>query len=171
MVVCLKDGIELPPPISFDIEDEAVQLPTTIQNFICHPDGQEIVRKFLEQYFLIFDSDSREPLMQAYHHDSALYSMTTAYPYGQKNSSAWLNWYSTDNRNILKVKDTERRFKLLKKGSVEIVNFIKEMPESKHDMHSFTVDLVLYTVSIYVFNFLLFFHFRKSLFLICKEKS
>lgn len=78
-----------------------------------------------------------------------MYSMTSAYPYGQsqKTSTAWLNWYNTDNRNVMKVKDADRRFKLLKQGSVEITDFLKVMPESKHDMHSFTVDLVLFTVS------------------------
>lgn len=123
-------------------------MPPSIQNFICNPEGQDIVRKFLEQYFLIFDGDTREPLIQAYH-ESAMYSLTSAYPYGQsqKTSTAWLNWYNTDNRNLLKVKDTDRRFKLLKQGSVEIINFLKEMPESKHDMNSFTVDLVFFTVS------------------------
>lgn len=96
---------------------------------------------------MIFDSDSREPLIQAYH-ENALYSITSAYPYGQsQKTAAWLNWYNTDNRNIMKVKDTDRRLKLLKQGSVEIISFLKDMPETKHDMHSFTVDLVLFTVS------------------------
>lgn len=97
---------------------------------------------------MIFDSDSREPLIQAYH-ESAMYSMNMAYPYGQspKTTSAWLNWYNTDNRNLIKVKDGDRRFKLLKQGSAAILTFLKEMPETKHDMHSFTVDLVLFTVS------------------------
>lgn len=139
--------MDLPPPISFDIQEE-VHVPASVQNFICNSEGQEIVRKFLEQYFLIFDGDSREPLIQAYH-ESAVYSMTSAYPHGQsqKTTNAWLNWYNTDNRNLVRVKDSERRYKLLKQGSVAIVDFLKDMPESKHDMHSFTVDLVLFTVS------------------------
>lgn len=141
-----KDGVDLPPPISFDIQEE-VHLPPTQQNFICNAEGQDIVRKFLEQYFLIFDSDSREPLIQAYH-ETALFSMTSAYPYGQsqKTSTAWLNWYNTDNRNLLRVRDAERRMKLLKQGNAAIVEFLKDVPETKHDMHSFTVDLVLFTV-------------------------
>lgn len=146
-----QDGVDLPPPISFDIQEE-VHIPPSVQNFICNPEGQDIVRKFLEQYFLIFDGDSREPLIQAYH-ESAMYSMTMAYPYGQsqKTSAAWLNWYNTDNRNLMKVRDSERRFKLLKQGSAAIIGFLKEMPESKHDMHSFTVDLVLFTVRSNIF--------------------
>ncbi|RZC37440.1 nuclear RNA export factor 1 [Asbolus verrucosus] len=138
------DGIDLPPPISFDISEE-VHLPTTQQTFLCNQEGESIVRQFLEQYFLIFDSENRQPLLQAYH-ESALFSMTMSYPYGQKDrSTSWLNWYTTDNRNLLRVSDPDRRQKLLKQGQVAVVSFLQEMPLTKHDIHSFTVDLVLFT--------------------------
>ncbi|KAK4874726.1 hypothetical protein RN001_014086 [Aquatica leii] len=138
------DGIDLPPPIGFDIAEE-VHLPTSVQTYLCNAEGQEIVRQFLEQYFEIFDSGSRQPLLQAYH-ENAMFSLTSSYAYGQtpKNSS-WLNWYNTDNRNLLRVQDHDRRNKLLRQGQLTIVSFLSEMPESKHDIHSFTVDLNLFT--------------------------
>lgn len=95
----------------------------------------------------IYDSDSRQPLLQAYH-EHAVFSMTSQYPYGlnSKNSS-WLNWYYTDNRNLLRVQDHDRRYKLLKQGQLAVVSFLSEMPATKHDTHNFTVDFNLFTVS------------------------
>lgn len=143
---CIKlDGIDLPPPISFDIVEEH-HLPDRQQTFLCNSEGSSIVRQFLEQYFLIYDTDNRQPLLQAYH-EQAVFSMTMAYPYGfgkEKNVS-WLNWYATDNRNILRVQEPDRRYKLLKQGHVAVVSFLQEMPQTKHDIHSFTVDLTLFT--------------------------
>ncbi|KRT79098.1 hypothetical protein AMK59_7798 [Oryctes borbonicus] len=138
------DGTDLPPPISFDISEE-VHMPQSQQTFLCSADGQGIVRQFLEQYFQIMDSDNRQPLASAYH-ENALLSMTMCYPYGQhQKNSSWLNWYGTDNRNILRVTDSDRRLRLLKQGQLAIISFLQEMPSSKHDIHSFTVDLNLFT--------------------------
>lgn len=39
--------------------------------------GADIVRQFLGQYFTIFDSESRQPLLNAYH-EQAMISMTVA---------------------------------------------------------------------------------------------
>lgn len=138
------DGVDLPPPISFDLEEE-IQLPKAQQTFLCAQEGQEIVRQFLEQYFVIYDGESRQPLLQAYH-EQAMFSMTMAYPYGMtaKNSS-WLNWYQTDNRNLIRVQDPERRNRLLRQGHLAVVSFLSEMPKTKHDIHSFTVDLSIFT--------------------------
>lgn len=142
--------MDLPPPIGFDISEEA-KLPDPQQTFLCSPDGQEVVRQFLEQYFLLYDSESRQPLLNAYH-QFALFSMTMAYPYspyGQnKKGGSWLEWYANDNRNLLRVIDADRRLKLLLQGQGSIITFLEEMPDTKHDVHSFTVDLSLFTVSL-----------------------
>lgn len=85
--------------------------------------------------------------------------MTMAYPYGygrEEKSVPWLNWYATDNRNINRVQNPERRLKLLKQGNLAVVSFLQDMPKTKHDIHSFTVDLTIFTVSnICNINFLL----------------
>lgn len=69
----------MPPQIGFDIEPEEVEkMPTAKASFLCNPNGQEIVRQFLEQYFLIYDSEDRQPLIPAYH-EHVLFSMTSSY--------------------------------------------------------------------------------------------
>ena len=40
------------------------------------------MRQFLEQYYLIYDADSREPLLQAYH-DNAQFSLDVYFPPGE----------------------------------------------------------------------------------------
>ncbi|XP_045476464.1 nuclear RNA export factor 1-like isoform X2 [Harmonia axyridis] len=136
------DGLDLPPPIGFDLADE-VALPTPLQTFLCDSNAESIIRQFLAQYFTIFDSENRQMLIQAYH-EQATFSMTMAYPYGTKDKTVnWLNWYNTDNRNLIKLTDPERRFKLLKQGNVSIVSFLKEMPSTSHDLMNFHVDLTV----------------------------
>lgn len=138
--------MDLPPPIGFDLADE-VALPTPLQTFLCDSNAESIIRQFLAQYFTIFDSENRQMLIQAYH-EQATFSMTMAYPYGTKDKTVnWLNWYNTDNRNLIKLTDPERRFKLLKQGNVSIVSFLKEMPSTSHDLMNFHVDLTVCNVS------------------------
>lgn len=129
---------------------EEHQLPTSVQTLLCSADGGPIVRQFLEQYIQIYDTDNRQPLLQAYH-ENAIFSTTMAYPYGygkEEKHVPWLNWYATENRNLLRVQNPDRRMKLLKQGNVAVVSFLQEMPKTKHDIHSFTVDMTIFTVSI-----------------------
>ena len=52
-----------------------------------------------------------------------------------------------ENRNLIRNTDSNRRRKLLKVGRLPVVSFISEMPRTKHDLSSFTMDLNLATVS------------------------
>lgn len=137
------DGVDLPPPIVFDVDD--VKMPAPVPTFLCSQEGQTMVRQFLAQYFEIMDSDNRKALLHAYHEHAAM-SCTMAYGYNQHpKNSPQLNWYNTDNRNLERITDAERRRKLLKQGHLAVVAFHEEMPQTKHDLNSFTVDLILYT--------------------------
>lgn len=73
-MLSLQDGQDLPPLIGFDLE-EGVKLPVPKASFLCDAAGADIVRQFLEQYFIIFDSESRQPLLDAYH-EQAMFSLT-----------------------------------------------------------------------------------------------
>ena len=61
----------------------------------------------------------------------------------------------TESRNLCRVTDTNRRRKLLKQGRLPVVSFISGMPRTKHDLSSFTMDLSLVTVSIFLLTFLI----------------
>lgn len=76
-LIFVKDGILLPPPILFDVADEVGKLPSTQRVFVINADAQKIAGQFMEQYFAIFDSDNRQPLLDAYH-EQACFSMTVS---------------------------------------------------------------------------------------------
>ncbi|KYN50655.1 Nuclear RNA export factor 1 [Trachymyrmex septentrionalis] len=67
--------MELPRPIVFDVVDEAAKIPPTQRMFVADAKAQEIASQFLQQYFTIFDSENRQPLLDAYN-EHALFSMT-----------------------------------------------------------------------------------------------
>ena len=79
-----KDFVDLPPQIGFDIPDEVV-MPIAKASYLCNYSAADIVRQFLEQYFVIFDSDNRQPLLDAYH-EHAMFSLTaSSFPSSQSN--------------------------------------------------------------------------------------
>ena len=68
------DDKELPKEIGFDgDEDEGSKgsgLPPIVQKMIRNEEAGVIVCKFLEEYFKAYDSDSRQPLLDAYHEEA-----------------------------------------------------------------------------------------------------
>lgn len=83
MIICnndhSQDGVELPAQIGFDIDnEEETKLPTAKGLYLVDQSGSDIVRQFLQQYFAVFDSDNRQPLLDAYHENS-MFSLTCTY--------------------------------------------------------------------------------------------
>lgn len=138
------DNMDLPPPIGFDVEDgDDCKLPPAKASFLCDTAGADIVRQFLEQYFIIYDSDNRQPLLEAYH-EHAMISLTVVNSPAQ-TSQQRLQAYLTYNRNISIKRDLETRCRYLKMGRLPVVSFLSELPNTKHDPQSFVVDLTLFT--------------------------
>nr|XP_058954563.1 nuclear RNA export factor 1-like isoform X1 [Pocillopora verrucosa] len=139
------DGHELPPPIGFDLPSEE-SLPASKESFFGDLAVKEMVLKFIEQYFKIYDTDNRQGLLQAYH-DQAIFSMcvnTEALGKdrgGQRAPS--LGDYLKYSRNLKRVADPERRSSFLKHSKLSVVAFLNELPSTKHDLSSFTVDVSL----------------------------
>ena len=136
----LQDGHDLPPPITFDL-DSSSSLPDVKGSFFLSPELQELTVKFLKEYFTIYDSSDRQPLLNAYK-DDALFSMAVAFnsliEYGQPK----LHDYLTESRNLLKItRDPGKRQKLLKKGKLSIVSHLCELPKTTHDYNSFVLDV------------------------------
>lgn len=74
-----QDGADLPAQIKFDIEsEENAKLPPAKASYLADQSGADIVRQFLHAYFQIFDSDNRQPLLDAYH-ENCMFSMTCTF--------------------------------------------------------------------------------------------
>ncbi|KAF0296691.1 Programmed cell death 6-interacting protein [Amphibalanus amphitrite] len=85
--VILLDNVELPPPIEFDVEDDAAavtKLPESKSSYFCGTQPRDIALMFLKQYFDVFDADKRDPLMDAYH-DNCRFSLSVSL--GHRNSN------------------------------------------------------------------------------------
>uniref|UniRef100_A0A224YUZ1 Nuclear RNA export factor n=1 Tax=Rhipicephalus zambeziensis TaxID=60191 RepID=A0A224YUZ1_9ACAR len=145
--VILLDHNELPPPISFDLGLEET-IPPSKPSYFPSEDVKQIVVQFLEQYFTIFDSKNRSGLIDAYH-DDAIFSMSSSKLPQTKHDA---REFMRDSRNIMKVTNTESRREKLKTGRVNIVAFLDQLPETRHDPSSFTVDIPLVTPSLMCFT-------------------
>ncbi|XP_055923173.1 nuclear RNA export factor 1 [Eupeodes corollae] len=142
------DGKDLEPLILFDVNDTG-SLPKPKASFLCDASGADIIRQFLEQYFIIFDSDNRQPLLDAYHEQAML---TIALP--PISQSGRLAAFSKLNRN-LKRNNTNvdiEKWRYVKYGRLPVVSTLVEWPKTLHDPQSFTVDLTLFTPKLISFT-------------------
>uniref|UniRef100_A0A8C9TXZ0 Nuclear RNA export factor 1 n=1 Tax=Scleropages formosus TaxID=113540 RepID=A0A8C9TXZ0_SCLFO len=137
------DGHDLPPPIGFDVEAPTT-LPPCKGSYFFSDEIKSLILRFLQQYYSIYDSGDRQPLLDAYH-DGASFSLSI--PFSVQNPSRCsLGEYHKDSRNIKKLKDPTTRFRLLKHTRLNVVAFLNELPKTQHDIASFTVD-VMFTIS------------------------
>ncbi|XKL64931.1 hypothetical protein PGB90_005017 [Kerria lacca] len=136
------DGVQLPPPVNFDIDENLNKLPQSHRKFLCNEsEGGHFTLQFLKQYFFMYDNQhSRDMVAEAYA-ETAQFSMTAYSPVSGVN----LNKYISESRNLKKVSKFERRSKLLHVGKMEIVRFLNTLPKTQHDLSSFNVDLTVFT--------------------------
>ncbi|XP_047534114.1 nuclear RNA export factor 1 [Vanessa atalanta] len=144
------DGVDLPPAIGFDVSED-VTLPPSQQSFLIDPAGQDLVREFLTQYFAIFDSESRQPLLEAYH-ETATMSMAANYLSNDNRNAPTnrLNAYISNSRNLVRITERESRRRYLRTGRLQVVSFLSDLPKTKHDLMSFAVDLLVFTPAMIV---------------------
>ncbi|KOB78243.1 Nuclear RNA export factor 1 [Operophtera brumata] len=120
------DGVDLPPAIGFDLSED-VALPPRQQSFLVDPAGQDLVREFLTQYFAIYDSESRQALLEAYHEQASL-SMAASYLSSENRN------VSNSNRNLLRITERESRRRYLRTGRLQVVSFLSDLPKTTHDL-------------------------------------
>lgn len=130
------DGKQLPKEIGFDVGDdqEDTALPVSIPKCIKNEAAGGIVLQFLLQFFKLYDSDSRQPLLDAYH-ENAVMSMACV------GSFEHLKEYISESRNLLRVNREDRQFKLLRRGRLQVVSFLSSLPKTQHDPTTFTLDV------------------------------
>uniref|UniRef100_A0A4W4GDS5 NTF2 domain-containing protein n=1 Tax=Electrophorus electricus TaxID=8005 RepID=A0A4W4GDS5_ELEEL len=119
-------------------------------NYFGSEEIKEFIVRFLQQYYSVYDSGDRQPLLDAYH-DGACFSLSLPVTMHIPSRSS-LGDYNKDNRNIKKVKDPGTRFRLLKHTRLNVVAFLNELPKTQHDTASFTVDVNTYTQTLLAFT-------------------
>ncbi|XP_075902492.1 nuclear RNA export factor 1 isoform X2 [Nelusetta ayraudi] len=143
------DGQDLPAPIGFDVETPTT-IPPSKGSCFGSDEIKGLILRFLQQYYSIYDSGDRQPLLDAYH-DGASLSITTPYT-TQNPSRSSLGEYHKDSRNLKRLKDSTIRFRLLKHTRLNVVAFLNELPKTQHDIASFTVDVNTYTNTLLSFT-------------------
>ncbi|KAL8565145.1 hypothetical protein ACOMHN_003932 [Nucella lapillus] len=139
------DGNDLPPAITFDVSLSV--LPTSQGSYFMNSEVQDLVVRFLKEYYSIYDSDNRQNLVDAYH-KSALFSMTASNNPAMEYKQPFLSDYFPDSRNPLRIKGDEltkarTMDKRLKKGRQQVVAGLGTLPKTTHDPNSFVVDVNL----------------------------
>ncbi|KAG5676794.1 hypothetical protein PVAND_006602 [Polypedilum vanderplanki] len=137
------DGVELGPVIGFDVSEESKNLPSWKQLYFCNASGQDLIAKFIEQYFAIYDSDNRQQLLDAYH-ENAMLSITATNNQHYTQDERLFSYYKF-GRNLMHPKGFEHRFASLKRGKLVVVALLNDLPPTKHDPQSFAVDLTFFT--------------------------
>ncbi|KAK9518191.1 hypothetical protein VZT92_023503 [Zoarces viviparus] len=143
------DGHDLPPPIGFDVETPTI-IPPCKGSCFGTDEIKVLILRFLPQYYSIYDSGDRQPLLDAYH-DGASFSLTTPYT-TQNPSRSSLGEYHKDTRNLKRIKDSTVRFRLLKHTRLNVVAFLNELPKTQHDIASFNVDVNTFTNTLLSFT-------------------
>ncbi|XP_017135966.1 nuclear RNA export factor 1 [Drosophila miranda] len=143
------DGETLGPQVAFDLAGSGT-MPTTQASFLCDNAGADVVRQFLDQYFNIFDMESRQSLLDAYH-EHAMLSITMP----NASHAGRLNSFWKFNRNFRRIVNHDRddhRTRLLKNGRLACVATLNEWPRTLHERRTFTVDLTIYNPQMIVFT-------------------
>ncbi|KAG8437936.1 hypothetical protein GDO86_008575 [Hymenochirus boettgeri] len=133
------DGQELPPPITFDVETPTT-LPPCKGSYLASEDIKVLVLRFLQQYYVYYDAEDRQGLLNVYH-DEACCSLSIPFGPGQNPTRSSLGDYFKDSRNVKRLRDPTLRFKLLKHKRLNVVGFLNELPRTQHDLNSFVVDI------------------------------
>ncbi|GFO03902.1 nuclear RNA export factor 1 [Plakobranchus ocellatus] len=98
--VARLDGIELPPPITFDLDTE-LELPQSQGSHFINDDIKNLVVAFIKDYYAIYDTDRRRDLMPAYH-ENAQFSMYVCRNPMFEKQSGFTN-YIEESRNLKRI--------------------------------------------------------------------
>ncbi|XP_045462533.1 uncharacterized protein LOC123672475 isoform X2 [Harmonia axyridis] len=117
----------------------AFGLPKLEQNFLCSNEGFDLVEQFVIHFFSLYDTE-RKLLVDIYH-PSAIFSMTidTCQDIGDRDR---LFVYKNFTRNLLRSNPSDNEAVI---GNIRILNTLCELPQTKHNMHTFSVDLIYYS--------------------------
>ncbi|XP_051505147.1 nuclear RNA export factor 1-like [Myxocyprinus asiaticus] len=143
-----KDDHVLPTTIGFDVETSTTIPPCKGSHFVSE-EIKVFIQGFLQHYYRVYDSGDRQPLLEAYHY-GACFSLTV--PPICNPSRYGLEEYHNNSRNISKVRDFSKWTRMLKRSRVNVVACLNNLPQTQHDIASFTVDVNTYTKTLLMFT-------------------
>ncbi|XP_060230629.1 nuclear RNA export factor 2-like [Meriones unguiculatus] len=111
---------------------------------------KNLILQFLKEYYLFYDSGDRLSLLDAYH-DEACFSLAVPFNFSDPHLNN-LEEYFKHNRDIKKLKDSYMRLRLLKHTKQDIVESLRLLPKTQHDLCSFWVDLCFSTKMMLCFS-------------------
>jgi len=136
------DGQKVAPLIEFGLPTHlsTPDLPPIKGYLSDTPDTQRLVEEFLQKFFALYDAQSRDKLLDIYS-DSALFSMSTSTASAVKDKQHFvLTAYKQKSRNLVIVKDLDRRVSMLHSGRVAIVHCLNSLPQTRHSYDNMRID-------------------------------
>ncbi|XP_057312719.1 nuclear RNA export factor 1-like [Hydractinia symbiolongicarpus] len=150
------DGTVLPPSLklAFDLDETAASLPKSLGNYPPNSEASSLVVVFLKNFFQIYDAadvNDRQQLLPAYHND-AVFSLccNTGVPTSENNANS-LKDYLKHNHDIENMNDRTNREQLVKHKKLTVVALLTELPQTKHNFNSFTLDIPFVTAECLMF--------------------
>ncbi|MEE6473722.1 hypothetical protein FKM82_010152 [Ascaphus truei] len=134
----------------FDAE-KPKSLPHLKGSFFVNEDIKTFLMSFLHKYYYLYDSDKRLGLLPLYHEDACCSFSLPSVPLSE-TSSEQDEEYLKESRNLLKVKKTAARLRLIRYNRLQVVGFLCNLPKTEHDLKSFTLDVSLQTTSLMCFT-------------------
>lgn len=114
------------------------KIPLTFYNYFKDKTKEELAYQFADYFFTLYDKD-RVMLRGLYDRD-AFYSMTCSIPFSITRKKILMAF--TESRNILEVKDPNKRDKYLYYGKKDVLRALISLPKTYHDKSSFQYDVI-----------------------------
>lgn len=116
----------------------------------------DLIVKFVQQYFTCFDKD-RDQLLKAYH-VKALFSISfnLRSPAISKRrglgSDVRFGTYVHESRNLQYVQDKSKAYELLHRNNIDIVAYLKKLPDVEHVADSLKLDTCFFQPHMLTFS-------------------
>lgn len=134
---CL-DGRKLPLSTGMDIEEPQLTKPR--KAIFKGPEAiKNQVQQFLQDYYLIYDSEERQGLLSIYH-DQACFSLTIPFNPSDPDLNSMCGYFK-DERDVKNPKEFHIQRQLLKYTKEDIVDYLRTLPKTLHVFSSFQVDI------------------------------
>ncbi|XP_077138272.1 nuclear RNA export factor 1-like isoform X1 [Ranitomeya variabilis] len=132
-------------------QEKPKPLPQAKGGFFVNSEIKTFLAKFLHKYFTVYDSDDRKALLPLYH-ENCCCSFSLPKAFYPRTCFLQIKEYWKENRNLLRVKRPETRRQLIKYNRLLVVGFLCNLPKTKHELASMTLDVGCQNASIICFT-------------------